>query len=559
MRAYEVARRLEHQGYKVKAEGSKQWNAQCPAHDDRSPSLRISEGEAGKVLLHCNAGCSFREIIDALGLKEEEMFQENKSSYRPKEPTRYELRGTTGALVAVQLRTDLGYKNKRFSWERNGTKGLGGMHTKDLPLYRSQDIPSFEKARPVFVTEGIKDCEALRSLQLQALGTVTGAESFPTRQVLETLRGLWVVLWPDHDKGGYYHMRSIAKNLKGIAEKVSFFLPSSPNLKDGAFDWIEFAKKEGVTRQDIKETIEGGELHSLELPLWEEEITPPNDSSEAPGPSPSTAKKSDQGPDLDHLAPLGSVLYTLESIDYAREKELLSLAELPSAEDGSKSPRYGWGTRFNEIIGGGLGPGVLVALGASSAGAGKTSFLMQLVDGLALRSALLVEKKEEGPLTPVFLLSEMSPEDINQRRLAWLTQERVTTWRAGKTSEKKNTKDYVDGLYNHARKLRAETGTLGRVLSMTRQVAARGEVFSLGSQLVSTVRALVDKWRVQLEEQHNREVWPVVVFDPIQRFLRQDKNEVEAQNELVRQIDAATEEDGWLCFVTSDTNKSGAK
>jgi hypothetical protein len=184
---------------------------------------------------------------------------------------------------------------------------------------------------------------------------------------------------------------------------------------------------------------------------------------------------------------------------------------------------------------------------------------MQLVDGLALRSALLVEKKEEGPLTPVFLLSEMSPEDINQRRLAWLTQERVTTWRAGKTSEKKNTKDYVDGLYNHARKLRAETGTLGRVLSMTRQVAARGEVFSLGSQLVSTVRALVDKWRVQLEEQHNREVWPVVVFDPIQRFLRQDKNEVEAQNELVRQIDAATEEDGWLCFVTSDTNKSGAK
>lgn len=40
----------------------------CPAHQDRSPSLSISEGEDGKILLHCFAGCSFDEILGSAGL-----------------------------------------------------------------------------------------------------------------------------------------------------------------------------------------------------------------------------------------------------------------------------------------------------------------------------------------------------------------------------------------------------------------------------------------------------------------------------------------------------------
>ncbi|MET3560777.1 hypothetical protein ABID39_001488 [Bartonella japonica] len=40
--------------------------AHCPAHDDRLPSLSISNGNDGRLLLYCYAGCSFREIIQAL-------------------------------------------------------------------------------------------------------------------------------------------------------------------------------------------------------------------------------------------------------------------------------------------------------------------------------------------------------------------------------------------------------------------------------------------------------------------------------------------------------------
>ena len=41
----------------------------CPAHEDKNPSLSINYAPDGKLLLHCFAGCSFEEIINAAGIK----------------------------------------------------------------------------------------------------------------------------------------------------------------------------------------------------------------------------------------------------------------------------------------------------------------------------------------------------------------------------------------------------------------------------------------------------------------------------------------------------------
>jgi DNA polymerase I-like protein with 3'-5' exonuclease and polymerase domains len=42
------------------------WTAQCPLHDDQTPSLSISSGKDGKVLVHCHAGCNQRDIFVAV-------------------------------------------------------------------------------------------------------------------------------------------------------------------------------------------------------------------------------------------------------------------------------------------------------------------------------------------------------------------------------------------------------------------------------------------------------------------------------------------------------------
>ncbi|HVK05847.1 MAG TPA: hypothetical protein VM490_20415, partial [Armatimonadaceae bacterium] len=49
-------------------DGGRGWLARCPAHEDREPSLSVSSGNDGRVLLKCFAGCRPEAITAALGL-----------------------------------------------------------------------------------------------------------------------------------------------------------------------------------------------------------------------------------------------------------------------------------------------------------------------------------------------------------------------------------------------------------------------------------------------------------------------------------------------------------
>jgi hypothetical protein len=50
------------------------WVARCPAHEDRSPSLSVREGNDGRALVHCHAGCDVTRIVSALGLELTDLF-----------------------------------------------------------------------------------------------------------------------------------------------------------------------------------------------------------------------------------------------------------------------------------------------------------------------------------------------------------------------------------------------------------------------------------------------------------------------------------------------------
>ena len=40
--------------------------AKCPAHPDKNPSLSISDGDDGRLLTNCHAGCAPEAVWDAL-------------------------------------------------------------------------------------------------------------------------------------------------------------------------------------------------------------------------------------------------------------------------------------------------------------------------------------------------------------------------------------------------------------------------------------------------------------------------------------------------------------
>ncbi|MHB1608974.1 MAG: hypothetical protein ACYCXX_10155 [Acidiferrobacter thiooxydans] len=48
---------------------SPSWMSRCPAHDDRTGSLHITEKPDGRVIFHCHAGCGGADVVQALGLQ----------------------------------------------------------------------------------------------------------------------------------------------------------------------------------------------------------------------------------------------------------------------------------------------------------------------------------------------------------------------------------------------------------------------------------------------------------------------------------------------------------
>lgn len=87
------------------------WVACCPAHEDKHPSMAIRD-EDGKVLVHCFAGCSTEEILDAVGLSFSDLMPdrvEHHSSPIRKPYTDRELLTViaTESAVAALLAADL--------------------------------------------------------------------------------------------------------------------------------------------------------------------------------------------------------------------------------------------------------------------------------------------------------------------------------------------------------------------------------------------------------------------------------------------------------------------
>ena len=68
MNAQDVLDRLE------KVTGSKgKWMACCPAHQDKSPSLAVTEAD-DRVLVHCFSGCDTQDVTAAIGLNVADLF-----------------------------------------------------------------------------------------------------------------------------------------------------------------------------------------------------------------------------------------------------------------------------------------------------------------------------------------------------------------------------------------------------------------------------------------------------------------------------------------------------
>lgn len=60
----------------VKKRGPQGYMAKCPAHDDKTPSLAVTQLSDGRILVKCFAGCGASEIMSQIGLQLADLFPE---------------------------------------------------------------------------------------------------------------------------------------------------------------------------------------------------------------------------------------------------------------------------------------------------------------------------------------------------------------------------------------------------------------------------------------------------------------------------------------------------
>jgi len=227
------------------------YQAKCPAHNDSNPSLSISAGDNGCVLLKCHAGCGTENIVKAMGLKMSDMFNDKPGPLPKKIVATYPYRDADGQLLYEVVR----YEPKSFSQRRpDRNKGwiwdLKGVEC--VPYRLPELLTAVTNGERVFIVEGEKDAEALVKLGLCATCNSGGAGKWQD-SFSESLRGADVVIIPDNDVPGRKHSQAVAASLQGKAKSVRVIeLSARPGVtvKD-AFDWISA----GGTRDELEAII----------------------------------------------------------------------------------------------------------------------------------------------------------------------------------------------------------------------------------------------------------------------------------------------------------------
>ena len=241
------------------------YKAHCPAHDDGRESLSIDEGEDGRVLIYCHTGCKFKDIVDALDLKQTDLFPQKTHRNGRKIVAEYDYCDEHGELLFQVVRfCPKGFAQRRpydgtwawgvsagWYWQRpNGEWSRVRDNERPDPeldrqlevvrrvLYRLPELLTADTARAVFVVEGEKSVELLRDMGLVATCSPMGAGKW--RAVDDSvLHGRRVFVIPDNDDLGRKHADDVVASLDGKAMVAKLLV--LPGLPDGGdfCDWID--------------------------------------------------------------------------------------------------------------------------------------------------------------------------------------------------------------------------------------------------------------------------------------------------------------------------------
>jgi|SRR5579883_375202 len=263
--------------------GGKGWSARCPAHEDRRASLSISEGEDGRALVKCHAGCSAETICGAVGLSLRDLMPEkqeaNPTFAHPHQNGKTSENTFTTASAAVQaLEKKLGKHSAHWTYTDAAGTPIGlvvrwntangkeirpvfkhaegwriGAMSDPRPLYR---LPELAKANRVLVVEGEKCADAARSLGFTATTSAGGSQA-ASKTDWSPLAGKEVWILPDNDVPGRKYADEVTARLAKLTPTPKVKIVKLPDLPDHGdiVDWIA-AHGDGTDPAELRQQVE---------------------------------------------------------------------------------------------------------------------------------------------------------------------------------------------------------------------------------------------------------------------------------------------------------------
>jgi hypothetical protein len=263
-------------GLGARRSGPHQWQGCCPSHKDRTPSLSITDGDDGRPLVHCFAGCKQDEVIEALrrkGLWGDDSRSGVNRMLRtaetidcgtiilpipdcaPPPPKAHPKFGEpTGTWEYVRDGSP-----QFYVWRFDGPEGkkeirpltywTTGWHFLGIPeprpLYGLDKLAENPSA-PVVVVEGEKAADAASRIFPDSICvTSPGGSKAATKADWTPLAKRQILLWPDADEAGAGYQQAVTTILQDLDCAISVVefdgKPESWDAADAVAEWPDLA------------------------------------------------------------------------------------------------------------------------------------------------------------------------------------------------------------------------------------------------------------------------------------------------------------------------------
>lgn len=250
MQAEQIAKQL---GNAKKANG--QWVASCPVpshgkgNGDKNPSLSIHIGDDGKPLFHCHGGCSQEEVFNTI--KDRNLLPELTERPDPlanikpipkvefQQEWIYTDEDRQPVFVKQRLRVgDTGKTYRLYKIDEHGRKQSTLADARIVPYNLPALLDAKTAGRNIFLVEGEKAADAIKSCGMIATTAHTGAGSWPAA-ITEYFAGAQVIILPDNDVAGWGYAYKAAEAILPIVKSLKVVDLGLQGQGDDAYEFIE--------------------------------------------------------------------------------------------------------------------------------------------------------------------------------------------------------------------------------------------------------------------------------------------------------------------------------